>query len=68
MQCRANSSQRTYGQPGDEPAHARDIAAPIAAVLGGMLAWALDRPPFLAVFTAQAAFMAIYLLSIAGRA
>ena len=37
----------------------------IIAATSGMLAWALDRPPFVAVFTAEAAFMAIYLLSSA---
>jgi len=33
----------------------------ILAAASGMLAWALDRTPFVALFTAQAAFMAIYL-------
>ena len=33
----------------------------ILAAASGMLAWALDRTPFVALFTAQAAIMAIYL-------
>ena len=39
----------------------------ILAATSGILAWAFDRPPFVAVFTAEAAFMAIYLLSSAQK-
>jgi hypothetical protein len=38
----------------------------ILAALSGMVAWALNRPAFIAAFAAEAAFMATC-LSIAGR-
>lgn len=31
----------------------------IIAIISGMLAWALNRPPFVAVFIAQAAFVGL---------